>query len=355
MTKTIWIDILTPKQAMLLGTIALRLMNKDINIITTTRSYDYTQAVLNNLGITYIAIGRYGDTLLAKLIEEIDRMKKIIEIIGDKFDLAISYPNPVVARITFGLGKPYIALTDSPHSKIVSRLSLPLAKHIVISKCIPIEAIKPYVYYNETKITQYNGVDEVEWLKDVKPDENYVRSIGLEPFNYIIVRPPEVKASYYRYSNVIELFNHIIKKILDLDAKLIYMPRYPDDPFINYLHNHKNVIIPKLDSGIIGYHVIYYALAVITGGGTLAREAALLGTLGISLFPEELYVDKCLQNLGLPLLKCKDVYEFIDLLNKYIQEPEKSKEYALTILKELEKPSEILIKIIREETSWNTL
>lgn len=348
MDKTIWIDVLTPKQAMLLGSIAARLLNKEFNVVVTARDYDYTQAVLKTLGLSFTSIGGYADNLLEKLFSEIERMKGVLEILGDRFDLAIAYPNPVVARTAFGLGKTYIALTDSPHSEIVSRLSLPLAKYVIFSRCIPTTAIEQYVYKRDTLLIQYDGVDEVEWLKDIKPDISYIKSLNLEPYSYIVARPPEVKASYYRYGYVVDIFRHIISKILELELKLVYLPRYREDPLAMDLKSAKNVYIPSTTQGIVGYHVVYYALATVTGGGTLAREAALLGTPGISLFPEELYVDKCLQELGLPIVRCRTSEECLGAIRSSIRNPEEFKSHSQSVLKLLEKPSDALLRILSE-------
>lgn len=351
--RMVWLDALTPKQAMLLGNIALKLLNQGFDVIVTARNYDYTCAVLKNLGIRFIRIGGYSDDLFGKLVEEAHRMLKLLEILNNRFDLAIAYPNPVLARTAFGLGKPYIALTDSPHSEAASRLSLPLARYVIISKCIPVSAIEPYVYKIKTDIIQYTGVDEVEWLKEAKPDLGYVRSLGLEPFNYVVVRPPEIKAAYYRrYTDAIDLFKRIVDKILELGLKLVYIPRYVDDGLANYLSGNENVFIPSTDVGIIGYHVLYYALATITGGGTLARESALLGTPGITFFPEELYVDKCLQELGLPLFRCADVSNCLQMLSTCIRNTEnleRLKQFSISILKTFEKPSDVILRLIRDQ------
>uniref|UniRef100_A0A7C2ZM02 DUF354 domain-containing protein n=1 Tax=Ignisphaera aggregans TaxID=334771 RepID=A0A7C2ZM02_9CREN len=346
MTRSVWLDALTPKQAMLLGTIAKRLAERGFDVILTARNYDYTVAVLRNMGLSFLAIGGYSDTLTGKIIEESSRIKNIVETIGDRFDVAIAYPNPVAARVAFGLGKPYIALTDSPHSEFASRLSLPLAEYVVFSRCIPSAEIEQYVYRRKVKLVQYNGVDEVEWLRDAKPSPSYVKSLGLEPYTYVLARPPEIKASYYRYKHVRELFEHLLYRVLELGLKLLYLPRYADDALARQLQARKDVVIPPATQGVIGYHVAYYALAVITGGGTLAREAALLGTPGISLFPEELYVDTCLQRLGLPLIRCRETVECIERMLSCIKEPEKYRETSLAILRSFERPSEAVLKIL---------
>lgn len=351
MLKTVWIDVLTPKQALLLGTIAKRLTAIGFNVVLTTRRYDYTEAILRNLNLSFLSVGDYGEDLIQKLIKELDRAKKFVEILGDGFDLLIAYPNPGAARVAFGLGKQYIALTDSPHSEIVSRLSLPLASHVIVSSCIPRDSIEVFIYKKRCKIVQFNGVDEVEWLKDSTPDPNYVKALELEPYSYIVLRPPEVKASYYRYPQAYEVFIKIAEKILEIGLKLVYLPRYANDELAMELSAKPGVLIPPSNIGVVGHNLLYFSAAVITGGATMAREAALLGTTGISLFPEELYVDVCLRGLGLPLYRCRELGECLEILYANLREPEKFKAHAVSILKSLEKPSDALISILKEDAT----
>ncbi len=352
--KVIWLDVLTPKQAMLFGSMALELMENGYSVIITARDYDYTFAVLKNLNIRFIPIGRYADTPIDKLIEEAKRTIELIEKVK-YFDILISYPNPVASRISFGLGKPYIAMTDSPHSDAPSRLSLPLAHTVVFSKCIPEESIKPYVIEGKTRLIQYNGVDELQWIKNFVPNENYIKSLGLEPYSYIVLRPPEIKASYYRDKDIINIFESILKRILEMNITIVYLPRYRDDAIVGKYSHFRSFIVPKQDVGIFGPNLLYFAIATISGGGTMPREAALLGTLGISLFPKDLYVDICIRNEGLPH-KRYSIFKYSDIIDRILSEiryiikdPEKFKSIAKYVVNKMEKPSQTILKLLKEE------
>ncbi len=350
----IWLDVLTPKQAMLFGSMALELMEHGYSITLTARDYDYTFAVLRNLGIRFIPVGRYADIPTDKIVEEAKRIIELVEKIK-YFDVLISYPNPVASRISFGLGKPYIAMTDSPHSEAPSRLSLPLAHIVVFSKCIPEESIKPYIVEGKTKLIQYNGVDEIQWIKNFVPNEKYVKSLGLEPYNYIVLRPPEIKASYYRDRSVIHVFEIIVKKILEMNITIVYLPRYKDDEIAMKYNHNELFIVPQQSVGILGTNLLYFSLAAISGGGTMSREAALVGTLGISLFPEDLYVDICIRNKGLPLKRysiseCSDIVDrIISEIRCIIKEPEKFRSIAKQVVDEMEKPSQTILRLLKEE------
>uniref|UniRef100_A0A7C5XLH9 DUF354 domain-containing protein n=1 Tax=Ignisphaera aggregans TaxID=334771 RepID=A0A7C5XLH9_9CREN len=347
MVTKLWLDVLTPKQAMLFGSIYKELVSQGYNVLLTARDYDYTIATLKQLNIDFVVVGRYGHDLKSKLIEESKRIIFLLDIV-ESFDALVAYPNPTAARIAFGLQRPYIALTDSPHSIAPSKLSLPLASAVVISSCIPKKSIERYIDKDETYIIQFNGVDEVQWLKDFKPSRDYLKLLGLEEYGYIVVRPPEIRASYYKdKTSVIELIKKLINYFLSQGFSIVYMPRYHDDEIATEFYNARNFIIPSRDVGVKGSQLLYYAAVVVTGGGTMAREASLVGTLGISLFPQELYVDTCLQNMGFPIIHSISFSEIIEKIKDVVKDVDKYKKSSLTILQSLEKPVTGIVKALK--------
>lgn len=334
----IWLDVLTPKQAMLFGSIYQELVQRSFNVLLTARNYDYTAAVLKQLGVDFVLVGGYGYDLKSKLVEELKRMLSLLNIV-ESFDTLIAYPNPGAARIAFALQKHYIALTDSPHSEIPSRLSLPLASSVITSTCIPKKMIEQYVFKEKTIIIQYNGVDEVQWLRDFRPDKSYIKSLDLCEYSYIVVRPPEIMASYYRNGAVItELIEKIVQYFINQNLSVVYLPRYSYDVVMARFSGMKNFIVPSIEMGVKGSQLLYYAIASISGGGTMAREAALIGTPGISLFPQELYVDECLREKGFPIMHSLSHDSIVERVREGLRDPERYKKEALTALQNFEKP-----------------
>jgi hypothetical protein len=351
--KRIWIDVLTPKQARLFGAIYNKLKKMGYDVIVTARNYDYTAHVLHKLEINFIIVGGYANDLKGKLIEEAKRTIELLNLLSD-FDALLAFPNPVAARIAFGLKRPYIAFTDSPHSEAPSRLALPLATAVIFSSCIPKGEIERYIIRDKTIVVQFNGVDEVEWLKDANINAYELKSIEVEPFNYIVIRPPEIKASYYTYelSTILDFISKLAERAIKRNYKVVYLPRYRDDPLIKRFADEKNIIIPW--EGVEGTTLVYYARFVISGGGTMAREAALIGTPGISLFPGELYVNRCVAEWGFPLIQTNDPEKLNSIVEKLfnMRESEISeiKAKAMELLKKLEAPSstlnQVLVKVL---------
>lgn len=339
----IWLDALTPKQALLATSLAKVLQSKGHKVLMTVRDYDYTVRITELQGFKPLIVGGYGGgRLVGKLVADLERMRRLVEIIEEaNVDALIAYPNPSAARVAFGLNIPYIALTDSPHSVIVSRLSLPLASYVIFSYCIPRETIEVYTY-SGTRLIQYNGFDELEWIKTQKPNKEVIEELGLKEKEYIVVRLEEKYATYYPREKGITLSELAIR--LSKKVKVIALPRYSDQ--WEELKGYKNILL--LQEPVHGISLEYYAIAVVTGGGTMAREAALLGVPGISLFPGKLYIDECIIDLGLPLYKPKSIDDAEKLLLEIIKDPDQFRIDTRRLLNELEKPSDTILLLLRK-------
>ncbi len=304
---------MTPKQGTLLGYIGLELKRVGYEVLLTCREYEYTVGSLKRLGFNPLVIGKYVEGgSKHKVLADIERMKELLDVASEWGpDVLIAYPNPPAARIAFGLSIKYLALTDSPHSVIPSRLSLPLSDVVIYPSAIPQEEIAKFVT-KYTKLVPYNGVDEIAWIIRSKPSLNYlVRELSLNPCSYVVIRPHEHLATYYRGIKVDVDLIRLIKGINDLGLTAVVLPRYSIHEKLVTELREEGLNVKMIKGGYDGVSLTYYALAVITGGASMAREAAILNTLGITYFPGDLYVNNYLMSKGYPLIKSKTTDEIL--------------------------------------------
>jgi predicted glycosyltransferase len=300
----VWVDALTSKQAVLLGVLAREIRSAGLEVLVTCREYEYTCKALDFLRVDYVAVGRYseGDPY-DKVREDGLRAARLAEVVrGFKPEVLVAYPNPAASRVAYGIGARYVALTDSPHATIPSRLSLPLADYVVFSSCIPEGEVGRYVTQS-TKLIQYRGVDEVGWLKRLEPDEGYVRSLGLSPWRYVVFRPAEELATYYRELRI-PRSEEVLSVLLDLGYEVVLLPRYS-----HHLDLARRGGVVVVGGGFSGPSLTYYARLVVTGGASIAREAALVGTPAITYTPLDLHVNRCVMDWGFPLYRATDLAE----------------------------------------------
>ena len=126
---------------------------------------------------------------------------------------------------------------------------------------------------------------------------------------------------------------------------ILFLPRYKEEK--KYAKGHENIFIPI--EPLAGLDVCYYTKAMLTGAGTFAREAAILGTPAVSFFPGKTFltVDKIMQEKGWEF-KSRDPQE----IYKYVQNSEKNEnklERSKTVQREIINKIEIIIMNILEE------
>lgn len=356
MRRVIWFDALTSKQLLIGASLKRYLAERGYETILTAREYDVIRGIVEKLGIDAIIFGKYAENLYEKIISESERMIHAVEILSryrGELIAGVSYPNPVEARVVYGVGKPYIVLSDSPHAKHPHRLALPLARYLVYSKCIPESAWREYTLPSLILVA-YDGFDELAWIKDFPEasSRKYVEELGLDEYSYVVLRPEEHKASYYEWGFNREFWFRLSQKLIERKLRVVVLPRYSDQKTIlsNDLRDfieRKMVIFPE-QSYAIGPALVKYSLAVITGGGTMAREAALQGVLGITTFPTPLYVDKCAEELGLPLYYIRDINDICELIDVYMKDIDRYREKTQFIVSRKKSPNEVIYDLLRD-------
>lgn len=342
--KIIWLDASTPKRAVLASSLAKLLRGEGYETLITVRSYDYTIKVLDLIGERYVVTGVHGGaSLRGKLIADIGRMVDL-EVVVEEYEpkVLISYPSPPAARVAFGHGIPYIALGDTPHGIAMNRLSYPLATVAIFSEFIADE-MERFVLKSFTTVETFRGVDEILWVKDFKPNVENVEKLGLKPYHYIVFRPEEFKAHYYR-SIESSLILRLASKAAELGYTPAVIPRYEEH--VREASSIKGVKI--LDKPFSGLDLEYFSIAVFTGGISMAREAALLGVPGVSLFDRIIGVDSALAKLGFPIYYAESFDKALEILKDIIKDPDRYRVNTRDKLEKLESPWPIIRKWVKK-------
>ena len=287
----IWYDACTGKHMRYGVAIAKRLRESGCEVILTTREHPDTLALAHILDEKPTVVGKYQPSTLSSRIEE--SAKRIIQF-SKMFkdqppDVAIAHQSVELCRTAFGLGIPIILTADTPHAKAVNKLTIPFADTLVVSEALPNQFLKKYCPEN---IVRFKGVDEVAWIKNLKPQKRSSK----KPL--IIVREIETKAAY-----ALEASNHALETAKKLEAlgEVLLLKRYSSkEEFV--------------DSA----RAVANADLVVSAGGTIAREAALQGVP--SIITSEIgrtYVNTYLASKGFPIFMC-DPQDTLKLAKKYV-------------------------------------
>jgi predicted glycosyltransferase len=275
----LWIDALTPKQA-LFSKALIEGAPTSFQCTITTRDYSELNKFISTLGIDYITIGKHGGgTLIEKLRASVDRQKDLIPFVKKSdFDLSLSYISPEAARVSFGIGLKHFICSDSPHASAPSRLAVPLCSSIFTPFPIPKFRWTQYGLKKQ-QVLKYRALDPWVWLQR----SNFRASKKVH--EKVLIRLEEWFASYFQQGKGI---SSILSKLIDGikkqgDFEITLLPRYDEQREWAKREFGSKCAVPE--STIDGAQEISQTDLLIGGGGTMTQEAALLGVPNIWYFP----------------------------------------------------------------------
>jgi uncharacterized protein len=328
----IWIDALTPKQA-LFAEAMVRGAPRQFDLIITTRNYSELNRFLSQRQLHFITIGSHGGGKLEqKLVASVTRERDLVTFAATSaVGYSFSFLSPEAARVSFGLGIPHIACSDSPHAWAPSKLVVPLSR--LLFTPFPILSNRWTQYgMKSTSISKYHALDPWAWLKDIP------RRTSSKVQGKVLIRLEEWFASYFRegygVSSVINKLLDGIHKLGDFEVTLV--PRYNEQRVWAEKEFRGRAIVPS--DAIDGVEAINQTDLLIGGGATMTQEAALLGVPNISYFPSA-------------ELDVFTHYYFPKKLSVEARNPSSLLKHTLLILKDLERAKEEFLQRANRVTS----
>lgn len=286
--KTIWFDITNVPHVNFLLPIVHK-FEGELDIIYSLRDFAETKSLFEKrIGNEYIEVGQHkGGSKLRKLLGVVERIFLLNKQIPE-FDIKISVGGDASCIIAKLRGK--LSITFDDNEKAPNWRYAPFSDLAFWPKVVPQQKLRNQFF--KKNLYQYNGYKEDFYLANYEPNPTFLEQLPFE--RYVVVRPENIKANY------VEGRQSIVPELLQaLDAKgynILFLPRYESDR--DYAQGIKNIYIPA--EAVNGMDACYYADAILTGAGTMAREAACLGVPSVSFFAGAhlLTVDQSLVDAG---------------------------------------------------------
>ena len=335
----IWIDLTnSPHVNFFAGMINELQRNHDV--LLTCRPLANTIDLLQLHKFRFHIVGRhYGQSKLKKITGFPVRLWQLYQFLKDEhIDVAISHSSfysPAVSRL---LGVRCIYLNDNEHAA-GNRISFLFADHIMIPEFLHKKKIIKQGA-REYKIIKYPGVKEGVYLWNYRSGTSKSRdTIDLpEGDQAIFIRPEPWSAQYYKGEK-----NFIDSLLLELknNFKIFLLPR--GDEQKAYYRQEQFSAITVLEKSIGLADIMENCTVFIGAGGTMTREAAVLGVPTISIYQGELLdVDRYLLDSGVMVynkkLTAAYVQDFITTVKKTPADKQlmlKGREAYLLIMKTL--------------------
>ena len=296
--KKIWIDLDNTPHIPFFKPIIDDLKLRGYDLLITARDAYQVCELADYHRLDYIRIGRhYGKNKIFKVLGSIIRALQIIpKILIDRPDVAVSHGSRPQLIVSTMLRIPSIIIYDYEFAKA---LTIMHPSWVMVPDIIPDSAIK----YEKSHVCKYPGIKEDVYVPFFRPDPSVRKELGIIDTNLVItIRPPATEAHYHSHKSE-ELFEAFIDYFAQkTDIQIILLPRNErQESFVRnkwkILCDEKKIVIPK--HAVDGLNLIWFSDLVISGGGTMNREAAALGVPVYSIFRGQIgAVDRSLSDAG---------------------------------------------------------
>ncbi|MDY0086969.1 MAG: DUF354 domain-containing protein [Coriobacteriia bacterium] len=283
----VWIDMTNSPHVLFFTPIIADLRRDGHEVIVTARHFAQTVELLEMRGIDATIIGHHqGRSLVKKAWGLLARGSRLIAFgRGKRFDVAVSHNSNDLAVAAWALRIPQIIIGDYEHATLAYKVTTRLATEVMFPDVIPTEAFVA-LGVRPSRIVRFPGLKEHVYLAEEPADQPVREMLGVRPQETMaLLRPPATMSTYHRFGNA--LFDAVVERcVATPGVRAVVVPR---------TRAQADALRPAMPEGTIlvdraldGPSLVTQADLVVSAGGTMNREAAVLGTPAYTVFAGEL-------------------------------------------------------------------
>jgi hypothetical protein len=279
--KKIWIDLDNSPHVPFFKPIVDELTKRGYSMILTARDCFQVCELADLWHLEHKRVGRhFGKNVVMKSCGLILRSMQLAPLIlSEKPDLAVSHGSRSQVILAQVLGMPSVVILDYEYARVLTRPTWVIAPDVIPEGNM--HAVKK-------GFLSYPGIKEDVYAPSFKPDPTLREDLKLDKSKIVItIRPPATYAHYHN-PEAETLFVAITDYLGKQDkVQMVMVPRnQQQETYITQkwpeLCQRGVIIIP--DHVVDGLNLIWHSDLVISGGGTMNREAAALGVPVYSFF-----------------------------------------------------------------------
>jgi len=279
----IWIDLDNTPHVPFFQPIIQELEARGFSVLVTARDAFQVYELAEKKGLRCVRIGHhYGKNRLAKGWGLAYRALELAPLIfRQRPILAVSHGARSQLILGHFLRIPTLLIEDYEHA----RFPWPTTPDWVLAPgVIPPDALPQ----RPDRILSYSGLKEEVYAWRLQPDETVLPALGIRNGEIVVtVRPPATEAHYHNPESE-ALFVRFMDRVCGrTDTRVVLLPRNKRQEqslrarWPAWFAHQRTVIPPQ---ALDGLNLIWFSDLVVSGGGTMNREAAALGVPVYSIF-----------------------------------------------------------------------
>jgi len=282
-SKKIWIDLDNSPHVPFFLPIIEGLESKGYQVFLTARDSYQVCELLRLHQLSCQVVGRhYGKKWILKLLGTAFRAVQLLPMaITERPGLVVSHGSRAQVLAATLLGIPSVMMFDYEFSNAAGFLR---PDWVFVPEVIPEERVRQ----KPDRVLRYQGLKEDVYVPRLKPDPNVKNLLGVRQDELMVtVRPPATEA-HYHHSESEQFLAETLRYLLDQPCvRVVMLPRNKNQAAVlrsqwTRAIDEGHIIIPQ--QAVDGLNLIWNSDLVVSGGGTMNREAAALGVPVFSIF-----------------------------------------------------------------------
>ena len=316
----VWIDLGNSPHVLFFRPIIDELHRRGVQTAVTARDFAQTTQLCARFGVDADVIGHHGGASISGKLLGLGQRVRGLRAFAQRTRSCVavshnSYSQTVAAR---SLHLPVMTAMDYEFQP-ANHLAFRCADLVAVPDMFPLDRLRAQGA-RPGKTWRYPGLKEHIALAGFQADPGYLAHAGIDVTRpVVVVRPPADMALYHRFGN--PLFPLLLQRLMKEDVTTVLLARTGAQAADLEAAGFGSLL--WRGEPLDGRELVAGADAVVSAGGSMNREAAVLGTPAYSIYAGKLAaVDRTLVADGsLCLLQSQDDLVRLPLRKKAVAEP----------------------------------
>jgi predicted glycosyltransferase len=278
----VWVDLTNTAHVVVLRPLVELLEEQGHEVTLTARPLSQTTELLDDWGHPYMAIGRYGGAgRVGKAAAIGARLARVVRFArGRGFACGLAHGSTDMTAAGRLLRIPNTTMFDYEWATAQHQWNCRLATRVLVPDAIPAERLGRYGA-RPPKLAQYPGLKEEYYLAAFEPDVRVLDELGLDRAHVVCVVRTAPSYALYLGGSENELLHRVLERLAREEAQTVVVARTPEQRRAVRSIGER-FVVPE--HTVDGRSLVALADVVVSAGGTMIREAAVLGTPTWSIF-----------------------------------------------------------------------
>jgi predicted glycosyltransferase len=279
----IWIDLDNTPHVPFFEPIIEELTRRGHRIMLTARDAFQVCEMADKKKLNYTKVGRHhGKNAVVKLAGLYLRAMQLRPLVHREMPaLGVSHGSRAQSILCKMLGIPSVIIADYEHAKFLPLMG---PDWEIVPDIIPDSAL----YCKRDKVLKYPGIKEDVYVPRFRPDAAILTELGVAEAQIVITARPPASEAHYRNPESDVLFSLFMERAMrSPKAHIVLLPRNSKQEELlrsrwSQGFEEGRIVIPP--RAVDGLNLLWHSDLVVSGGGTMNREAAALGVPVYSVF-----------------------------------------------------------------------